>query len=49
MLFQGMKELKEFCIPFSSLKLGPNFFDFEIDNRSLIFLIIPVTLAVIFL
>lgn len=32
MLFQGMKELKEFCIPFSSLKLGPNFFDFEIDN-----------------
>ena len=32
MLFQGMKELKEFCIPFSSLKLGPNFFDFEIDK-----------------
>tara|TARA_Y100000768_G_scaffold359472_1_gene316009 strand:- start:554 stop:1072 length:519 start_codon:yes stop_codon:yes gene_type:complete len=27
-----MKELKEFCIPFSSLKLGPNFFDFEIDK-----------------
>ena len=32
MLFQGMKELKEFCIPFSSLKLGSNFFNFEIDK-----------------
>ena len=32
MLFQGMKELKEFCIPFSSLKLGTNPFNFEIDK-----------------
>ena len=25
MLFQGMKELKEFCIPFSSLKLKEDY------------------------
>ena len=28
-----MKELKEFCIPFSSLKLGSNFFNFEIEKK----------------
>ena len=27
-----MEELKEFCIPFSSLKLGSNFFNFKIEN-----------------
>ena len=27
-----MDELKEFCIPFSSLKLGSNFFNFKIEN-----------------
>ena len=32
MLFKVMEELKEFCIPFSSLKLGSNFFNFKIEN-----------------
>ena len=32
MLFLGMKELKEFYIPFSSLKQGSNFFHNKIDK-----------------
>lgn len=32
MLFLGMKELKEFNVPFSSLKFGSNFFHNKIDK-----------------
>ena len=28
-----MDQLKQFCIPFSSLKLGSNVFDYEINNK----------------